>query len=137
MVAIDMDDPVSERLALPDPLIAVVGATDSPGKYGGKIYRDLKAKGYRVVAINPWRATVDGDATVASLGDLPEPPDIINIVIPPLRTLRLLDEIAELGDVAVWIQPGAADLAVRERVDELGIPALIDACIMVETRSGR
>jgi len=137
MVASDMDNSVSERLALPDPLIAVVGATDSPGKYGGKIYRDLKAKGYRVVAINPLRSTVDGDATVASVGDLSEPPDIINVVIPPPRTLRLLDEIAELDDVAVWIQPGAADAAVRERVQQLGIPALIDACIMVETPSDR
>jgi len=137
MVASGMNDPVSERLALPDPLIAIVGATDSPGKYGGKIYRDLKAKGYRVVAINPERATVDGDATFASIGDLPEAPDIVNVVIPPPRTLRLLDEIAELDDVAVWIQPGAADFAVRERVRELGIAALIDACIMVEAPTFR
>jgi hypothetical protein len=132
-----MNDPVSDRLALPDPLIAVVGATDRPGKYGGKIYRDLKAKGYRVMAVNPGRATVDGDRTFASVADLPEPPDIVNIVVPPPRTMQVLDDVAELDDAAVWIQPGAGDTAVRERVAELEIPALIDACIMVETRSRR
>ena len=130
-----MNDPVSERLHGDDPLIAIVGATDAPGKYGGIIYRDMKAKGFRVVPVNPTRPTVDGDPTVASLADLDEVPDIVNIVVPPRRTLGLLDEVADLGDVAVWIQPGAADDAVRNRVEELGLPALIDACIMVQSRS--
>ncbi|HSJ71031.1 MAG TPA: CoA-binding protein [Acidimicrobiia bacterium] len=130
-----MHDPVSERLNLPDPLIAIVGATDSPGKYGGIIYRDLKAKGYRVVAVNASRPTVDGDPTVASLSEMTERPDIVNVVVPPRRTLALMDDIAEIDDVAVWIQPGASDGAVRARVAELGIPALIDACIMIQARA--
>lgn len=130
-----MTDPVSDRLLRPDPLIAVVGATDAPGKYGGIIYRDMKAKGYRVVAVNPQRSTVDGDPAYASLADLVEAPDIVNIVVPPQRTLRVLEQAASIADVAVWIQPGAADDAVRARVDELGLPALIDACIMVRARS--
>ena len=125
---------VFERLDLPDPLIAVVGATDHPGKYGGTIYRNLKAKGYRVVPVNPLRATVDGDPCYPTLSDLNEKPDIVNIVVPPVRTMRVVEQAAALGDVAVWIQPGAADEAVRLRVDELGIPSLIDACIMVQAR---
>ncbi len=129
-----MTDPVSARLQLPDPLIAVVGATDTPGKYGGIIYRDLKSKGYRVVGVNPGREMLDGDAVFKTLADLPERPDIVNIVVPPPRTMRVLDAAVEIEDVAVWIQPGAADDAVRRRVTELQIPALIDACIMIETR---
>lgn len=129
-----MGNVVLERLQLDDPLIAVVGATDHPGKYGGIIYRDLKNKGYRVVGVNPGRSEVDQDRAYPTLADLPERPDIVNVVIPPRRTLALLDEVAALDDVAVWIQPGAADDAVRARVDELGIPSLIDACIMVRAR---
>jgi len=114
-----------------DPLIAVVGATDDPDKYGNVIYRHLKKKGYRVVPVNPSRPTVDGDATVATIGDLDPQPDIVNVVVPPARTLAVLDDVAALDDGAVWIQPGAADDAVRERVADLGLPAVIDACIMV------
>ena len=66
-----MMDPVSERLHLPDPLVAIVGATDAPGKYGGIIYRDLKAKGYRVVGVNPGRTMVDGDVVYPDLASLP------------------------------------------------------------------
>jgi predicted CoA-binding protein len=125
---------VLDRLDLPDPLIAVVGATDHPGKYGGTIYRNLKAKGYRVAAVNPLRDTVDGDPCVRTLMDLAETPDIVNIVVPPTRTMRVVEQAATLGDVAVWIQPGAADAAVRRRVDDLGLESLIDACIMVQAR---
>ncbi|MCL1593760.1 MAG: CoA-binding protein [Actinomycetia bacterium] len=130
-----MTDPVSERLNTPDPLIAVVGATDHPSKYGGIIYRDLKSKGYRVVPVNPTRTTVDGDRCFPSVADLEEIPDIVNIVVPPVRTLRVLEDVAALDDTAVWIQPGAADVAVRAKVADLGIPSLIDACIMVQSRS--
>ena len=84
--------------------------------------------------MNPTRATVDGDPVYAKLSALPEPPDIVNIVVPPRRTLAVLDEAAAIEGVAVWIQPGAADNAVRARADELGVPALIDACIMIEAR---
>ncbi len=129
-----MNDPVADRLALPDPLIAVVGATDSPRKYGGIIYRDLKAKGYRVVGVNPGRITVDGDKAFPALSDLPERPDIVNVVVPPHETIRIVEQAAEIPDAAVWVQPGAGSSAVRQRLDELGVPALIGACIMVETR---
>jgi hypothetical protein len=129
-----MNDPVAERLTLPDPLIAIVGATDSPGKYGGIIYRNMKAKGYRVVGVNPGRLTVDGDKSYPTLADLPEKPDIVNIVVPPHETIRIVEQAAEIPDAAVWVQPGAGSGAVRERLDELGVPALIDACIMVEAR---
>ncbi|MEN8239642.1 MAG: CoA-binding protein [Actinomycetota bacterium] len=125
---------VIERLDLPDPLIAVVGATDHPGKFGGTIYRNLKAKGYRVVPVNPLRTSVDGDLCYPRITDLAETPDIVNIVVPPVRTMRVVEQAAALDDVAVWIQPGAADAAVRSRVDELDVPSLIDACIMVEAR---
>jgi len=112
----------------------VVGATDHPGKYGGVIYRNLKAKGYRVVPVNPLRDSVDGDRCYGTLADLDQTPDIVNVVVPPVRTMRVVEQVASMDDVAIWIQPGAADAAVRARVDELDIPSLIDACIMVQAR---
>lgn len=119
-------------LQAPDTVIAVVGATDRLAKYGSIIYRDLKAKGYRVMAVNPYRRTVDGDPCWPTLGDLPEPPTIVDFVVPPARTLEVLAECVPLGYRHVWIQPGAADEAVRAFVDSAGLDAVIGACIMVE-----
>ena len=128
------DSDVIQRLDRDDPLIAVVGATDAPGKYGGVIYRHMKAKGYRVVGVNPGRDTVDGDKVYHSLGELPEEPDIVNVVVPPAQTLGVIDEVADLTDSAVWVQPGAGDDAVRARLDSIDTPSIIDACIMVVSR---
>ncbi|MDH3729807.1 MAG: CoA-binding protein [Acidimicrobiia bacterium] len=116
--------------------IAVVGATDDLSKYGARIYRDLKAKGYRVFAVNPARDTVDGDPAYNSLADIGEAPSIVDIVVPPRVTLSVLRECAELGLRNVWVQPGAENEEVLAALRDgdfdyhAGGP-----CIMVETRA--
>jgi hypothetical protein len=128
-------DPITALLYESDPVIAVVGATDNLNKYGAIIYRDLKAKGYRVLPVNPTRDTVDGDIAYPDLGSLPETPDIVNIVIPPQRTLRVLDKAEELGIENIWIQPGAEDQAVMDRLQSGPFQYLANACIMVRARA--
>lgn len=128
-------DPVSAALRRPDATVAVVGANDNPGKYGYVIYRDLKAKGYRVFAVNPNAATVDGDPAYPTLADLPEPPTIVNFVVPPPVSLEVLRQAKDLGHRLVWMQPGSSSSEVREYIDANGFESLIDACIMVQTRA--
>ena len=128
-------DPISELLNEGDPVIAVVGATDNPTKYGSVIYRDLKAKGYRVYPVNRARDTVDGDPAYPDLGELPVKPDIVNIVVPPPRTLEVLDRAAELGIDNIWVQPGAEDHEVMNRLADGGFQYLANACIMVRAHT--
>jgi predicted CoA-binding protein len=119
-----------------DTTIAVVGATDDPAKYGFRIYRDLKAKGYRVFGVNPRRDTVDGDPAYRSLADLPEPPGIVDIVVPPPVALKVLHQCAEMGLRNVWVQPGAEDGAVLDYLRGGDFEYVAEGpCIMVETRS--
>jgi len=119
----------------PDTSIAIVGATDHPDKYGAKIYRDLKSKGFSVLGVNPYRDEVDGDPCWHSLSELPEPPTIVDFVVPPARTLEVLAECLELGYTNVWIQPGAEDLAVLQYVADHDFNYLANACIMVASRT--
>jgi predicted CoA-binding protein len=132
-----VDDLVA-LLDRPGTVVAVVGATDHPAKYGSIIYRDLRAKGVAVRAVNPYRDQVAGDPCWRTLSDLPEPPTIVNIVVPPARTLGVLEECTRLGLKRVWIQPGAADEAVAAYLEEHDLDALVDACIMIPhlTRHG-
>jgi hypothetical protein len=126
---------IADLLDRPDTTVAVVGATENPSKYGNIIYHDLKAKGFRVFGVNPYRDEIDGDPCWRTLADLPEAPTIVDIVVPPKRTLGILQECLDLGFKAVWIQPGAADAAVRDFVAGHDFDALIDACIMVRARA--
>ena len=127
-------DTITTLLHEGNPTIAIVGATDNPEKYGNRIYRDLKEKGFRVHPVNPTKATIDGDKAYADLGDLPESPDIVNFVVPPPRTLRLLERAKELGLMNVWIQPGAENDDVIAYLDANGFNYLANACIMVWSR---
>ena len=125
---------IAALLREPGSTVALVGATDHPSKYGNIIYRDLKSKGYRVFAVNPYRDTVEGDPCWRTLTDLPEAPTIVNIVVPPKRTLAVLEECETLGYRNVWVQPGAADTEVRKFLEDHDFNALVDACIMVQSR---
>lgn len=126
-------DDFAALLADPATTIAVVGATDDPAKFGGRIYRDLKRKGFRVFAVNPGRDAVDGDPCYPSLAGLPEAPTIVNLVVPPAATLEVLHQCVDLGLRRVWIQPGAEDEAVAAFVAQAALVARIGDCIMVRT----
>ncbi len=125
---------ISTLLQRPDTTIAVVGATDDPDKYGSVIYRDLKAKGFGVFPVNLHRATVDGDMAYRTLGDLPSPPTIVNIVVPADQTVRVLRQAQDAGLTNVWIQPGAEDREVMEVLVDGGFNYLANACIMTRSR---
>jgi hypothetical protein len=114
--------------------VAVVGATDNPAKYGSVIYRDLKRKGFAVYPVNLHRDQVDGDKAYPTLADLPEPPTIVNVVVPPDQTLHVLGEALELGLTNIWLQPGAEDPAALRYLQEHDFAYLANACIMVASR---
>jgi predicted CoA-binding protein len=128
-----MDD-IATLLQKDDTTVAVVGATDDPAKYGAVIYRDLKRKGFKLFAVNPNRPTVDGDPAYASLADLPEPPTIVDIVVPPAATLRVLAAARALGYMNVWVQPGAESPEALAYLQEHDFNYLANACIMVRSR---
>ena len=61
----------------------------------------------------------------------------VSVITPPLVTLDLLDDIAELGISKVWLQPGAESPEVVAKCADLGINALhaIDGagpCLLIE-----
>jgi len=122
-------------LSEPGTSLAVVGATDHPTKYGGIIYRDLKAKGYPVFAVNPYRDSVDGDACWAKVSDIPEKPTIVVMVVPAKRGLGVVADSAEAGIENIWVQPGAFSMDLRDSLDSNGLNWLAEACVMVRART--
>ncbi|MGH3650775.1 MAG: CoA-binding protein [Acidimicrobiia bacterium] len=122
-------------LSEPGTSIAVIGATDHPTKYGGIIYRDMKAKGFPVFAVNPYRDTVDGDPCWGSVTELPEKPSIAVFVLPAKRGLQVLEECAQAEIRNIWIQPGALSEELRQALDSGPFDWLAEACVMVRSRS--
>jgi predicted CoA-binding protein len=122
---------LTSLLGEPGASVAVIGATDHTGKYGGIIYRDLKRRGLRVFAVNPYRETVDGDPCWKTVLDLPETPTIADFVIPARRGLEVVDDCQQAGIVNIWLQPGAESPELMEKLDAGPFNWLAHACIMV------
>ena len=112
--------------------IAVVGVSRSDYKYGTRVYRTLKARGYDVVPVNPNMDTFDGVTSYPNLGAIPEPVEAAVIIIPPPKVSAILREAAELGIRHLWLQPGAESDEAVALADELGLNLVYDACVMVK-----
>ena len=113
-------------------IFAVVGVSRNPEKYGNKVYRDLKGAGYTVYPINPNAVRINGDVYYHSLAELPERPDIVDMVIPPRVTETLVRECKKLGIGKVWMQPGSESGEAIGFCMRNNIKVLHSICIMVE-----
>ena len=94
--------------------IAVVGASDREGSYGGQTLLNLATIGYEgaVWGVNPRRESVHGRDCFASLRELPEVPDAVVVAVPASSVPEVIAEAGELGcGGAVVYSAGFAEIA--------------------------
>lgn len=115
----------------PETRIAVVGASNHPEKYGNIIVRNLAAKGYTVLPVNPHETRIAGLPAYPNLEAVPGPVHIVNVVTPPAVTRGILEKAARLALPAVWLQDGSYDEAVLEVAAKAPFRTVHEACIMV------
>ena len=114
----------------------MVGASDNRAKFGNRIYRVLRARGYTVYPVNPMMETVEGDRAYPDIGSLPGGVEVLDIVIPPPRVLPVLDQAKAAGITRIWLQPGAESPEVLAHAAALGLEVVAGGpCAMVEARS--
>ncbi|MGE4283465.1 MAG: CoA-binding protein [Clostridia bacterium] len=109
---------------------AVVGATENHEKYGYKIYKKLKSKGYMVYPINPNYSEIEGDKCYSNLQELPELPDVIDMVVAPKHGIKTVEEAAKLGIKNIWLQPGTVNDELLQLAEQKGINT-VQACVLV------
>jgi uncharacterized protein len=107
--------------------VAVIGASSKRHKFGNKALRAYLNQGYRVFAINPNEAQVEGIKTYASVLDVPGPIEMATVYVPGHIGVRVMEDIAKKGIPEVWLNPGADDDEVVERARALGV-RIIQAC---------
>ncbi|HQR65905.1 MAG TPA: CoA-binding protein [Thermoanaerobaculia bacterium] len=120
----------------PETRIAVVGASNDPGKYGNVIVRNLASKGYTVLPVNPREKVIAGLPAFPDLASVPGPVHIVDVVTPPAVTRGILEEAARLGHPAVWLQDGSWDEATLDLVATAPFRTVYEACIMVASNFG-
>lgn len=126
------DDAALRQVLAAARVIAVVGHSDKPSRTSYQIAQFLRQVGYTVYPVNPALQTIEGQPCYASLQDVPEPIDIVNV----FRRSEFLPDVMQAAIAVqaktVWAQLGVAHEAAAQAALEAGLNVIQDACIKVE-----
>ncbi|HET7717160.1 MAG TPA: CoA-binding protein [Bauldia sp.] len=116
--------------------VAVVGASVNPARASNIVVKYLLGKKYRVYPVNPVYAgqKILGQLCYASLADLPEPVDAVDIFRRPDAVPALVEEALALKPrpKVIWMQLAIRDDAVAARAEAEGVKVVMNRCMKIE-----
>lgn len=128
------NDPIAELLKK-SKTIAVVGLSDNPMKPSYGVSQYMQSHGYRIIPVNPNCAEVFGQKSYASLLDVPEKIDIVDVFRRPEAVPEIVDQAIQLKVPALWLQETVVHEEAAEKARKAGIVVVMDKCILKEHRA--
>src|SRR4026208_727683 len=115
--------------------IAVVGLSDRPERDSNGVARFFQRNGYRIIPVNPnLRGLVLGEQPYASLRDIPEHVDIVDIFRRSEYLPQIIEDAIAIGADVVWAQLGITNGAAAQRAQQAGLGVVMDRCMAIEHR---
>lgn len=111
---------------------AVVGCSPDPWRDSHRIAKLLQDEGYRVIPVNPQCDEILGERCYATLADIPEPVEVVDIFRRSSAAGSHVDEAIAIGAKAVWLQLGVIDLDAAVRARRAGLKVAMDRCPAIE-----
>jgi predicted CoA-binding protein len=117
-------------------VIALVGASAKPERPSHRVGNFLVSKGYKVIPVNPGQAgkTLFGETCVASLSDITEPVDMVDIFRRAEELGAVVDEALHTltGLKYVWMQLDLVDEKAAALARAQGAEVVMDRCPAIE-----
>jgi len=117
--------------------IAVVGLSSNPARPSYEVTQYIQSVGYQIVPVNPNETDVLGEPSYASLEEVPQKIEIVNIFRRADEVPAVVDAAIRAGAKVIWMQLGIASEAAAEKARAAGIAVVMDACILVEHKKRR
>ena len=111
---------------------AVVGCSPDPGRDSHRIAALLQRRGFRVIPVNPAAPEILGERCFASVHDIGEPVDVVDVFRRSSEAGAHVDEAIAIGAKAVWMQLGVIDAEAAERARSAGLRVVMDRCPAIE-----
>lgn len=111
--------------------LALVGASRDEKKFGQMAYKELKARGYQVYAVNPAVDQIDGEPCYPDLKPLREKIDGVSVAVPSGQVLQILRQAAEFGVKNVWLQQQTESPEAISLGQQLGMNLVSGKCIFI------
>jgi predicted CoA-binding protein len=127
------DDAIRALLATRQ-TVAVVGCSPNPERDSHRIAKLLQSRGHRVIPVNPGAQSILGETCYASLRDIPERVDMVDIFRRSEEVAPIVDEAIEIGARIVWMQLGVIDAQAATTAQAAGLTVVMDRCPAIEYR---
>ena len=114
--------------------IASVGLSSSDEKESYWIVSYLKEQGYRIIPVNPKATEILGEQVYASLSDIPDRVDVVQVFRKSEDVPPVVDEAIKIGAKVVWMQEGIVNEEAAQKAREAGLQVVMDACMRATHR---
>ena len=136
MASMPQSDPIADLLKRAK-TIAVVGLSCNPLRPSHGVSAYMQSHGYRIIPVNPRIEQCLGETAYASLLDVPEKIDIVNVFRRSEFVEEVVDQAIQLKVSTVWMQEDVIHEKAAEKARKAGIFVVMDRCILKEHRARR
>jgi predicted CoA-binding protein len=114
--------------------IAMVGASAKSERPSAFAMKYLMAKGFRVIPVNPGQVgqTILGETVYASLAEVSEQVEIVDIFRNSESALQVTREAIAIGAKVVWMQLGVRNDEAAREAEAVGLKVVMNRCPKIE-----
>lgn len=114
--------------------IAVVGLSSNKFRPSYGVSQYMQEQGYRIIPVNPAETEVLGEKCYATLADVQEPVDIVDIFRRSEFVPAIVDEAIQIGAKCIWMQEDVVHEEAAAKARAAGLAVIMDRCILKDHR---
>ena len=128
------DDAYLRKILRDSKTIAMVGASANWNRPSYFAMKYLLDRGYKVIPVNPAAAgqEIMGQKVYASLDELPQKADMVDIFRNSEAAGAITDEAIRHGAKVVWMQLGVRNEEAAKRAEAAGLKVVMNRCPKIE-----
>jgi predicted CoA-binding protein len=112
--------------------VAIVGLSGNELRASYFVGYYLRRHGYRVIPVNPRESEILGEKCYASLLDIPEKVDVVDVFRAPAALPGIAREAVAIHAGALWCQFGVINAEGAQIAEDGGLPVIMDRCLKIE-----